>query len=52
MVIKFFYFKELVEKKVCVRIEGLLFNLEGYEWVKNILKLRYGKISEIVNVYV
>lgn len=33
-------------------IDGFLFNFEGYERVKVILKLEYGKMLEIVNVYV
>ena len=49
-VTKFSYLKELVKKKV--RTDGLPFNSEGYEQAKNILKSRYGKISEIVNAYV
>ena len=52
MVTKFSSLKELVEKKVHVSIDGLPFNSEGYERAKNILKSRYKKISEIVNVYV
>ena len=33
-VTKFPYLKELVEKKVCMSIDGLPFNSEGYERVK------------------
>lgn len=52
VVIKFFYFKELLEFYVCEVIDGFFFIIEGYECVKNILKFNYGKISEIVRVYV
>lgn len=48
LVIKFVYLKELLESNVCEVIDGLFFNCEGYECVKNILKFNYGKISEIV----
>lgn len=51
-VTKFSYLKELLEKKVCVNVDGLPFNSEGYERVKNILKTKYGKKSEIINAYV
>lgn len=33
-------------------IDGFSFIIEGYERAKNILKIKYGKESEIVNVYV
>lgn len=49
---KFLYLKELVDLKVRLIIDVLLFNLEGYFWVKNILIIKYGKESEIINVYV
>ena len=49
---KFVYLKELVESKVRADIDGLLFNSEGYERAKSILKGEYGKTSEIVNAYV
>lgn len=52
LVIKFVYFKELLESDVCELIDGFLFSFEGYECVKNILKFNYGKISEIVRVYI
>lgn len=51
-VIKFVYLKELLEFKVRVDIDGLLLIIEGYERVKNIIREEYGKISEIINIYV
>ena len=33
-------------------IEGLPFTSQGYEEAKNILKSRYGSISDVVNPYV
>lgn len=50
-VTKFSYLKELVEPKVKTAIEGLPFSTEGYEQARNILKTKYGKMSEIMNVY-
>lgn len=52
VVIKFVYFNELLDLKVWMEIDGLFFIIEGYERVKNIFVSEYGKISEIVNVYV
>lgn len=51
-VTKFSYLKELLEPKVRVTVDGLPFNIEGYERAKNILKTKYGKPSEIINAYV
>lgn len=51
-VIKFVYFKDFLELKIRVLIDGFFFLSEGYEWVKSILKNKYGRIFEIVNVYV
>lgn len=51
-VTKFAYLKELLVTKVRADIDGLPFNLEGYERAKAILKSEYGKTSEIVNAYV
>ncbi|XP_028408199.1 uncharacterized protein LOC114530777 [Dendronephthya gigantea] len=51
-VTKFSYLKELVDPKVKSHIDGLPFSTEGYEHAKNILKTKYGEISEIVNAYV
>ena len=50
--IKFAYFKELLDPKVKAEIDGLLLSTEGYERAKNILIGEYGKISMMVNVYV
>lgn len=44
--------KELLELWVKIIVDGLFFIIEGYERVKSILKINYGKVSEIVNVYV
>lgn len=41
-----------MEPKVKAEIDGLPFSTEGYEWAKNILKNKYGRISEIVNAYI
>ena len=51
-VTKFSYLKELLEKKVCLNVDGLPFNSEGYERAKNIFKTKSGKTSEIINAYV
>ena len=51
-VTKFAYLKDLLEPKVRAKIDGLPFSSKGYERAKNILKTKYGKISEIVNAYV
>lgn len=51
-VTKFSYLKEMLEKKVRLNVNGLPFNSEGYERVKNILKTKSGKTSEIINAYV
>ena len=48
---KYSYLKELVNPKVRVSIDGLPFSTEGYERAKNILKSKYGDMSEIVNAY-
>ena len=49
---KFSYLKELLEPEVRPSIGGLPLTTEGYERAKNILKLKFGKESEIVNAYV
>ena len=49
---KFSYLKELVHPKVKTAIDGLPFTTEGYQRAKNILKSKYGQMSEIVNAYV
>ncbi|KAK3751387.1 hypothetical protein QZH41_002580 [Actinostola sp. cb2023] len=51
-VTKFAYLKELVEPRVGQAIDALPLTMEGYERAKNILKSKYGKTSEIINVYV
>ena len=51
-VTKFSYLKELVDPKVKTTLDGLPFTTEGYQRAKNILKLKYGQMSEIVNAYV
>ena len=52
-VTKFAYLKDLLEPKVRAGIDGLPFSSEGYvERTKNILKNKYGRMSEIVNGYV
>ena len=51
-VTKFSYLKELVNPKVNTAIDGLPFTTEGYQRAKNILKSKYGQMSEIVNAYV
>ncbi len=48
-VTKFSYLKELMDAKVRSIIDGLPFSTEGYERAKNILKMKYGDTSEIVN---
>ena len=50
-VTKFSYLKELVNPKVKTAIDGLPFTTEGYQRAKNILKSKYGQMSEIVNTY-
>lgn len=49
---KFSYLKELLEPQVRPSMDGLPLTTEGYERAKNILKLTFGKESEIVNAYV
>ena len=50
-VTKFAYLKDLLEPKVRAGIDGLPFSSKGYERAKNILRNKYGKMSEIVNGY-
>ena len=38
--------------KVRVLIDGLPFNNEGYERVKNILVTKFGKQNEVVNAHI
>ena len=51
-VTKFSYLKELVGPKVKTAIDDVPFTTEGYQRAKNILKSKYGQMSEIVNAYV
>ena len=51
-VTKYSYLKELVDPKIRKEIDGLPFSFEGFERAKNILKRKYGKPSEVVNVHV
>ena len=51
-VTKFSYLKELVDPKVKTAIDGLPFTTEGYQRAKNILKSKYGQMSDIVNASV
>ena len=51
-VTKFSYLNELVGPKVKTAIDGVPFTTEGYQRAKNILKSKYGQMSEIVNAYV
>ena len=48
----FSYLKGLVNRKVKTAIDGLPFTTEGYQWTKNILKSKYGQMSEMVNACV
>ena len=41
-----------MDPKVKTAIDGLPFRTEGYQPAKNILKSKYGQMSEIVNAYV
>jgi len=51
-VTKFAYLKDLVEPKKRAGNDGLPFSSEGCQRAKNLLKIKYGKTSEIVNAYV
>ena len=51
-IIKFSYLKDLVDPKIKSAINDLPFTTEGYQRAKNILKSKYGQMSEIVNAYV
>ena len=48
----FSYLKELLNPRVRALIDGLLFNTEGYERAKNILVIKFGKQSEVVNAHI
>ena len=49
---KLTYLKEMVIRKVRLLIEGLPWNVEGYERVKNILSSKFGKPSELANAHI
>ena len=49
---KFYFLKELWEPQVRSSIDSLPFTTEGYKRAKNILKMRFGNESKIVNAYV
>lgn len=51
-VAKFSYLKELLVSKGRLSIDGLPFTSEGYERAKNILKTKYGKLSEVANAHI
>ena len=51
-VTKFSYLKELLLPRVRLLIDGLPFTSEGYERAKNILRTKYGQMSEVVNAHV
>ena len=50
-VTKLSYLKEMVIPKVQLFIDGLPWNTEGYERVKNILPSKFGKLSELTNAH-
>ena len=50
-VTKLSYLKEMVIPKVQLLIDGLPWNTEGYERVKNILPSKFGKLSELTNAH-
>ena len=51
-VIKFSHLKELLPPKIRLLIDGLPLTVEGYERAKNILRTKYGQITEVVNAHV
>ena len=51
-VLKFSHVKESLPQCVRLLVDGLLLSIEGYERAKNILKSRYGQITEVVNAHV
>ena len=46
------YLKESVIPKVRILINDLLFNTEGYERAKTILKTKFGKPSEVTDTHI
>ena len=51
-VIKFSHLKELLPQRVRLLVDGLPLSTEGYERAKNILRTKYGQITEVVNAHV
>ena len=51
-VTKFSYLKQLADPKVKTAIDGLPFTTEGYQRARDILKFKYGQMSEILSAYV
>ena len=51
-VANFSYLKELLVPKVRSAVDGLPYNIEGYERAKAILTAKYGKPSEVVNIHI
>ena len=51
-VIKFSHLKELLPQRVRLLVDGLPLSTEGYERAKNILKTKYGQITEVVNAHI
>ena len=51
-VMKFSYFKKLVNSKLRNLINGLLFTADGYQKAKDLLVRRYRKTSEVAGTYV
>ena len=49
---KFLYLRELLKPKVKRTIEALPLSVEGYSRVKSILKVKFGKDSEIIKAYI
>ena len=50
-VTKFSFLKKLLLPRVRLLVDRLPFNSEGYERAKNILSIKYGQESEVVNAY-
>ena len=51
-VAKFSYLKELLVPRVRATIDGLPFTSESYARAKNILKTKYGRLSEVANAHI
>ena len=52
IVTKLSYLNKMLVPKVQLLIKGLLYNSEGYERAKSILKSTYGKPSELANAHI